>query len=152
MKKLVIANRGAGGIGKSASVKAVYYLLKNRGYHSILEEWQYEAETGDIKAIFDIRGVKVGIESQGDPGYDMKEAMEELVEAGCEIIVTACRTKSDTYHKVTDYLGDENGYDILWAAHYVYLAPNADDTRDLLNARYAQQVLQLIEDRIADKL
>lgn len=148
MKKLVIANRGAGGIGKSSSVKAVYNLLKSKGYPLFSEEWQ----GGDIKAIFDIKGVKVGIESQGDPRYDMEKTMEEFVEAGCDIIITACRTKSDTYHKVTNYLGEENGYDILWAAHYVYQAPNADDALDLLNARYAQQVLQLIEDRIADKL
>ena len=148
MNKLVIANRGAGGIGKSASVKAVYYLLKSKGYLLISETWQYEEEIGDIKAIFDINGVKVGIESQGDPGYDMEKTMEEFVEVGCDIIVTACRTKSDTYHKVTDYLCEEKGYDILWAAHYVYQAPVADGTRNLLNARYAQQVLQLIEDHI----
>lgn len=148
MNKLVIANRGAGGIGKSASVKAVYYLLKSKGYQLISETWQYEEEIGDIKAIFDINGVKVGIESQGDPGYDMEKTMEEFVGTNCDIIITSCRTRLDTYHKVTDYLGEENGYDILWAAHYVYQAPGADKTRALLNSRYAQQMYQLIQDRI----
>ena len=147
MKKLVIANRRAGGIGKSASVKAVYDRLISKGYTLITKEPQ----GGDIKAIFDINGVKVGIESQGDPRYDMEKTMEEFVEVGCDIIVTACRTKSDTYLKVIDYLGKENGYDILWAAHYVYQSPGADNTRDLLNTRYAQQVFQLIEERIAGK-
>ena len=79
MNKLVIANRGAGGIGKSTSVKAVYYLLKSKGYQLISETWQYEEEIGDIKAIFDINGVKVGIESQGDPGYDMERLWRNLL-------------------------------------------------------------------------
>lgn len=144
MNKLVIANRGAGYIGKSSSVRSVYQLLKDNGHKLLVEEWQGE----DIKAIFDINGVKVGIESQGDPGYDMEKTMEEFVGTNCDIIITSCRTRLDTYHKVTDYLGEENGYDILWAAHYVYQAPGADKTRALLNARYAQQVYQLIQDRI----
>lgn len=144
MNKLVIANRGAGYIGKSSSVRAVYQLLKDKGYKLLVEEWQGE----DIKAIFEVDGVKVGVESQGDPSSQMGETMEKYVEAGCDIIVTACRTKSDTYHKVTDYLGEENGYDVLWAAHYVYQAPFADESRALLNDRYAQQVYQLIQDRI----
>ncbi len=144
INKLVIANRGAGYIGKSSSVRSVYQLLKDNGHKLLVEEWQGE----DIKAIFDINGVKVGIESQGDPGYDMEKTMEEFVGTNCDIIITSCRTRLDTYHKVTDYLGEENGYDILWAAHYVYQAPEADESRALLNARYAQQVYQLIQDRI----
>ena len=144
MNKLVIANRGAGYIGKSSSVRAVYQLLKDKGHKLLVEEWQGE----DIKAIFEVDGVKVGVESQGDPSSQMGETMEKYVEAGCDIIVTVCRTKSDTYHKVTDYLGEENGYDVLWAAHYVYQAPFADESRTLLNDRYAQQVYQLIQDRI----
>lgn len=144
MKKLVIANRGAGYIGKSSSVRAVYHLLKDKGHKLLVEEWQGE----DIKAIFEVNGVKVGVESQGDPSSQMGETMEKYVEAGCDIIVTACRTKSDTYHKVIDYLGEENGYDVLWAAHYVYQSPFVDESRVLLNDRYAQQVYQLIQDRI----
>lgn len=147
MRKLVIANRGAGYIGKSSSIKAVYQLLKEKGHKQLVEEWQGE----DIKAIFEIDGVKVGIESQGDPDSQMEPTMEAFVNTGCEIIVTACRTKSYTYEKVWKYLGEENGYDVLWAAHYVY-NPNADETRALLNARYAQQVYQLIEDRINETI
>lgn len=149
MRKLVIANRGAGQIGKSASILAVYHLLKERGFKPILEEWQYEYENGDIKAIFEINDVKVGIESQGDPGCEMEAAMEEFVEKGCEIIVAACRTKSDTYEKVRTYLGVEKGYDVLWCAHYVYPREKADSTWRILNKAYAEQVLELIQDRIA---
>ena len=144
MRKLVIADRGTGQIGKSSSVKAVYQLIKDEGHKLLVEEWQ----GADIKAIFQIDGVKVGIESQGDPSTIMEETMEEFVKTGCDIIVTACRTKWGTYDKVALYLGNDYGYDILWAAHYVYQVAGADETRDLLNARYARQVYQLIQDRI----
>ena len=150
MRKLVIANRGAGGIGKSASIKAVYALLKEKGFQAVLEEWQYQ-EDSDIKAIFDIKGVKVGIESQGDPECDMERTMEEFVKDGCGIIVTACRTKSTTFKAVKEFLGEKNQYDILWLAHYVYQAPRADLIRDSFNKAYAEHVLQLIEDRINNK-
>ena len=149
MRKLVIANRGVGQIGKSASILAVYHLLKERGFKTILETWQYEYENGDIKAIFDINGVKVGIESQGDPGCDMEDSMEEFVAKGCEIIVAACRTRSDTFEKVRDYLGAENNYDILWCAHYVYQGGDAIVIRETLNKVYAEHVLKLVLDRIA---
>ena len=152
MRKLVVANRGVGQIGKSASILAVYHLLKDRGFKTILETWQYEYENGDIKAIFDINGVKVGIESQGDPNCEMEDAMEEFVAEGCEIIVTACRTKSATYEKVRDYLGAKNNYDILWCAHYVYHGVGADVVKDTLNEVYAEHVLKLIQDRIAGVL
>lgn len=144
MNKLVIANRGTSEIGKSSAIKAVISLLEGKGYSVIKKDLQ----GWDIKAIFIIDGIRVGIESQGDPTSKMEETMEEFVNAGCDIIVTSCRTKWSTYDKVVNYLGEENGYDVLWAAHYVYQVPNADGIRDLLNARYAQQVHQLIMDRI----
>lgn len=148
MKKLVIANRGASEIGKSAAVKCVYNLLKKKGFETIKEIWQYK-EDADIKAVFIINGVKVGVESQGDPGCDMEKTMEEFVNDGCEIIITACRTRSDTYRKVKDYLGTEKQFDIIWYAHYVYQAMGQDSTRQKLNRKYAQQVVELIEKRIA---
>lgn len=147
MKKLVIANRGAAWIGKSAAIIEVYSLLKSMGYKILLEERQ----RGDIKAIFEIGEIKVGIESLGDPGCEMEDTMEEFVNRGCEIIVTACRTKSDTFKKVTEYLGVQNGYDILWCAHYVYKAPFSEKTQRVFNQIYAKNVVQIIEGRICGR-
>lgn len=107
MRKLVIANRGVGGIGKSSAIKAVWQLLKDKGYKPDVEVWQ----RGDIMAVFDINNVKIGISSQGDPGSCMKENMELFEDKfECGIIVTSCRMKGDTYHKVTDYLGEKKHY------------------------------------------
>lgn len=147
MKKLVIANRGAGGIGKSSAIIAVYQELKHIGYKADEEVWQ----GGDIKAIFDVNDVKVGISSQGDPNSCMEPNMESFVETDCDIIITACRMKGETYRKVTDYLGKKNDYDIIWYGHFVYQVSGADKVRKTFNKAYAEQVVKRIEDRIAGK-
>lgn len=148
MKKLVIANRGCGGLGKSSAVKSVYYLLKSEGYEPELEVWQGWEEYGDIKAIFLIKGVKVGIESQGDPDSKMEGTIDEFIERGCEIIVTACRTKGSTFTKVRDYLGKELGFDIIWSAHDVFPGQTDQNILNKLNNNYAQRVKGIIDGRI----
>ena len=147
MRKLVIANRGAGGIGKSSAIKAVYWLIKkDMGIEPDVEVWQGD----DIMAVFDINDVKIGISSQGDPGSCMKENMELFEDKfECGIIVTACRMKGDTYHKVTDYLGEKKHYDIIWYGHYVYQVSGAEEIQEIFNQRYAEQVVKLVEERIA---
>ena len=147
MRKLVIANRGVGGIGKSSAIKAVYKLLKDKGYNPDEEVWQGD----DIKAIFKIDGVKIGISSQGDPGSCMKDNIKDFVKKGCEIIVTACRMKGDTYRKVYYELGEEQDYDIIWYGHYVYQVLKAEEIHKIFNMRYAEQVVRLIEERINGK-
>ena len=150
MRKLVIANRGTRNTGKTSSIKEVYYLLKSKGYRPLLEEWQYE-EGRDIKAIFDVNGVKVGIESQGDQGYDMETTMDAFIEAGCEIIVTACWMQGNTYRKVYKNMGEDLDYDIIWYGHFVYQVLGAEEVQKTFNWRYAEQVVRLIEERIEGK-
>lgn len=148
MRRLVIADRGCGGIGKSTAIKSVYSLLKSEGYKLELEEWQGWDESGDIKAIFNIDGVKVGIESQGDPDSKMEKTIDSFIEEGCEIIVTACRTKGDTYTKVRDYLGKDLGFDIIWSAHDVFHGQADASVLDNLNKNYAVRIKGIIEGRI----
>ena len=45
--------------------------------------------TIDVKAIMDINGHKVGIESQGDPNGRLKESLSDFVKAKCSIIICA---------------------------------------------------------------
>jgi hypothetical protein len=148
MKRLVIANRGCGGLGKSSAVRSLFYLLKREGYELEQEEWQGWEEYGDIKAIFLINGVKVGIESQGDPDSKMEGTIDEFIERGCEIIVTACRTKGSTFIKVRDYLGKELGFDIIWSAHDVFPGQTDQNILNKLNDNYAQRVKGIIDGRI----
>lgn len=143
MNKLVIANTGTAYQGKSTSVKEVFKLIASRypGNIKIINP----LESGDVKAIIEVQGVLVGIESQGDPNSRMFDSLKDFRKAGCEIIVIACRTYGETY-KAVDGMHN-HGYQVIWTAN----DKNWDDDSivDYLNARYAEHVLQLIEDRIA---
>lgn len=61
-------------------------------------------------------------------------------------MVIACRTYGETYKAVNDM--QQHGYQVIWTAN----DKNWDEKIivDYLNVHYAQHVLQLIEDRIAN--
>lgn len=145
MRKLVIANRGTDGIGKSSAIKAVYHLLKGKGYKAIEEKWQGE----DIKAIFIVEDVKVGISSQGNPESYMKDILTDFVETGCGIIVTACQMDGDVCYTAIDHLAVEQDYVIIWYAHY--RVSGDEELQKRFNGIYSEQVVKLIEGHISGK-
>lgn len=147
MKRLVIANKGCSNLGKSASIKKVYELLGSK-YENVF----FEPQGGDVSAIFVIDGYKVGIESQGDPGFDMENTIKFFVNEGCEIIVTACRTKGTTFTTVRDYLGEEEGFDIIWSANDEFRNYSNQSVLDQLNENYAKRVIGIILGRIQGKI
>ena len=62
--RTIIAVRGVANQGKSASIKIVYSLLRELYPAAKIEELNIGV---DITVVITIDGVKVGIESQGDP-------------------------------------------------------------------------------------
>lgn len=144
MNKLVIANSHKEKHGKSSSVKEVFNQLSTKYPANV----RVIINDGDIKAIIEVKGIKVGIESQGDPNSRMPQSMDDFVAAGCDIIVTACRTKWTTYDKVDIDLRS-NRYDIIWTSNDKYYDKFNTHVINILNDRYAKRIIQLIEDRIA---
>ena len=142
-RKYIIVNRGRTQRGKTPSIKLVFEILAKEYPH-----YQYPVDGDDIKAIIDIDGVKVGIESQGDPGYRMEESMDEFEAIGCDIIYTAARPMGPTYDKVFE-MNTWYGYEILldenprpyYDSRYTIFD---DGTLDMMNQLYAQQTAQLI--------
>lgn len=67
MKNTILALKGTAKSGKSTTIRKVYEMLKSEydGEMSIIVE---HAGDVDIKVILVVKGVKIGIESQGDPG------------------------------------------------------------------------------------
>lgn len=59
----------------------------------------------------------------------MESTMAPYVKSGCKIIVTACRTIGNIYNNVKDYLGRDDGFDILWLTHRIYDGESADEVR-----------------------
>lgn len=145
MNKLVIVNYGSGNKGKSTSVKEVYKLLSAcyPQHVTII----HPMESGDVKALIDVNGVLVGIESQGDPNSRLKNSLSDFLEFGCQIIVAACRSYGDTAKAIDDM--HKYGYQVIWSSNDKNW--DEDTIVDYLNAKYAEYVLQLIEDRINNK-
>lgn len=144
MNKLIIANTGIGNQGKSSSIKEVYNLLVSRYPDNV--QIIHPVESGDVKAIVDVKGVRIGIESQGDPNSRMFQSLQDFLKAGCDIVVIACRTYGETYKAVNDM--HQYDYQVIWTAN----DKNREEKSivDYLNMHYAQHILQLIEDRIAN--
>lgn len=145
MNKLVIANIGVGNRGKSTSIKECFKLLSSRYPKNV--SIIHALKSGDVKAIVDVNGTLVGIESQGDPNSRMPKSLIGFHKAGCDIIVIACRTSGETYDAVKNM--SKYGYQVVWAAN----DKNWDDAHivDYLNVEFAEHIVQLIEDRIAGK-
>ena len=146
MDKLVIANIGTAYTGKSSSVKEVFSLLATRYPNNITIF--HSLESGDVKAIIDVQGVQIGIESQGDPNSRLFQSLDDFQRIGCSIIVTACRTYGRTTCAVEEM--HQYGYRIIWSPH----DKSWDDSKikNYLNSRYAEHIVQIIEDWIDGKL
>ena len=140
-RKFIIANLGHAGVGKSPSIKKVYNILAARYPHNLMISGY------DIKGTITINGILVGIESQGDPGCRMPVSMDEFVAMGCNIIYTACRTRSTTLNKVFE-LHRLHGYEVIYAPNprTYYKKVISDASYEKMNDVYAEGLANIIED------
>ena len=107
MKK-VIALWGCSNVGKSSTIKQVCELLLARYPKA---EKEYGIFRVDIRVVLTINGVKVGIESQGDPSSRLPESLSLFVKLGCKVIVCATRTKGQTVDAVNKL---KPNYETVW--------------------------------------
>ena len=96
MPKTVICFWGAGNIGKTESVRALWEKL-DTSHKPPLHEINR-----DICATVDFEGIRVGISSLGDPDSGQEMWLDELVGKECDIIVCASRTKGRTVRAVEE--------------------------------------------------
>ena len=141
MQKLVIANWGVGEQGKSSSVKAVFALMSEKYPNNAL------INNGDVKATVQIGNVLVGIESQGDPNSRQGESLKDFLDMGCDIIVCASRSYGVTCENIKEL--KKHGYLVVWTQN-----DRTDDEtmHDYLNLKYAERVVEMIEDRIEGRM
>lgn len=159
--KIVIANSGFAYTGKSTSIRYVYELLSSRYHPNIIEPKEGYNPNQDVKAIIDIpqsdgHMVKVGIESQGDPGSRQMKSIDEFVNNGCEIILVACRVKGTTKTKVLSL--QRNDWQVIWFKNSIMKVDGANQSsttpplrtqdtqlQERLSRDYAFYVASLIE-------
>ncbi len=94
MKKKIIGLFGAAKVGKSTTINKVYDILTQK--YDYTEIGQSLLQYKDIRVVIVINGIKIGIESQGDPNSRLKESLDIFVKVGCDIIVCATRTSGMT--------------------------------------------------------
>ncbi|HID82787.1 MAG TPA: hypothetical protein EYH06_07515 [Chromatiales bacterium] len=102
----IIALKGRGNSGKTQTIKAVFKNLKIK--YPSAKITILEPNTTEIKIIIDINGIKVGLESQGDPNSRLKQSLSDFSNAKCDIIICATRTSGMTVQWVNSYSSQYN--------------------------------------------
>lgn len=116
MRKSIVIVAGKEKTGKSSAIKMVWDELRRRHPSST---FHLEKSDGDILACITIGKVKIGIESQGDPGSRIFNTLELLMDskhsklASCDIIVCASRTRGKVKTHISN-LSNRYDYRRLW--------------------------------------
>lgn len=152
--KIVIANWGMSNEGKSTSIRYAFEVLQARyNYTVLLPATGIYDPAQDVKAIIEIPQpnghiVKVGIESQGDPGTKacparITQSIKDFIASNCEIMLVACRTKGDTIGAV--YYLRSLQWQIIWFDNSTMWVDSKNNRTDASGSRLAQQDKQLQE-------
>lgn len=151
MEKLFIFDSNPGDVGKSRCIKAIFHVLKNRwengeidlGYKVLKGSDKFENKQ-DLKVLIEYCGVKIGLESQGDPGSRLVNSIEEFIKTyESEIIICACRTKGKDARTIKR-LCKKEGYVFMPAPHMV--VKNQDKSLyDCIAENYANGVIAAID-------
>lgn len=140
-KKLIIAVYGRQDEGKSETIRRVYDLLMQTKPTPVLDREVPIA--GDILVILTMaNGLRIGIESQGDPKSRMiyERTVRHLAELNCDIIICASRTRGETVWEV-DIIANEFGYSTLWISSYFGAFLN----HSFLNDQLAHSITNIVQ-------
>ena len=135
----IIANFGEGETGKSDSIKRVYEKLMN-----------VKEDRKDICEVVTINGVKIGIASDGDTQAIVRDNLNFLTDADCQIILTACRSNHDSVVLLNEY---KNEYKYrIWRTSNARIYENGTNPRvapkgiqTRFNENWATEIANLIE-------
>ncbi len=147
MKKTIITIYGRKDEGKSTTIRAVFKLLMETTPTPILD--RKVSNKGDILVIMIFKNIKIGFESQGDPGSRMitKGTLKALTQNECDIIICASRTSGDIVQLINK-VAREYKYNTLRLSSYYSPSLNKKG----LNEIAATSVIKVIESLIENKL
>lgn len=135
-EKIIICLYAPSDKGKTKSIRRVHELLGG--------DAEVRANSYDIVDELDYKGVKIGIESAGDPDSEQAEAIEKLMNAGCPIIIAASRTRGVTVDVVID-LSNQYGYTIIWISPLYGHSPLTDASYIPFADANAKEVVEIID-------
>lgn len=99
MKKIV-ALQDKGNSGKTMTVKLVFDKLKAKYPAASVNIYKCNP---DIKVVMNINGIKIGIESRGDPNSRLKKSLSFFVNEKCAIIICSARLRGMTVDWINEY-------------------------------------------------
>lgn len=146
MKKL-IAVWGVANAGKSASIKMAYEMIKATyplADIDMLSSWE---ESVDISRIITIGNAKIGLESQGDPGTEMrllKRSLPRFAQVGCQLIICPTRTRGATVDGVKTF-ARRHDYKVSWHRKERIFSP--DERRDS-NQATAEEIMKAVRNLV----
>ena len=112
MKKLLCV-WGASNYGKTSSIMEFDSLLNQNFGKNILQIHSLGNSPDDIRRIYKIGKITIGIESRGDPNSRQKSSLSLFGKNNCDIIVCSSRTKGETIANVYNFC-KRKGYDLYW--------------------------------------
>jgi ABC-type dipeptide/oligopeptide/nickel transport system ATPase component len=131
----IYALQGISGCGKSKTINLVYEKLVKK-YNVQPEQIQvFYSDWGDedIDIIMSgVNGMKIGMESKGDPNSRLEESLEYFEEEGCGIIFCACRTDGMTVR----WINERTNYGHEFIPQIPVDAPAMQDQRNNAMALY----------------
>jgi hypothetical protein len=97
----LFALQGTGNCGKSTTLIHLYHTIQAK--YPTATTQSLHIGTRDIAVIMrGVKGLVIGIESQGDPNSRLQKSLSTLTAAMCDIIFCACRTNGMTVGWVND--------------------------------------------------
>ena len=103
----IYALQGKKDTGKSTTLKALATTLQTK-YPTATVQTIHNGKA-DIAIIMNgVNGFIVGIESQGDPNSRLQKTLDTFVNANCDIIFCACRTRGMTVEWINALSGQYN--------------------------------------------
>jgi hypothetical protein len=144
--KTIITVYDAGNRGKSSTLIALGNLLLTT-YDKVMTVNKLDPKeqpiTEDFTLVVQIGRKKIGIESMGDPGTELRDRLQELVNSQCDIIFCSARTRGETVDDV-NVIADENGYQGIWTSPYLFLEGTEEQCL-FLNQLSAKHLLDLLQ-------
>ena len=117
----LIAVRGRASVGKTSTIIEVrQQLLKQEGIAEI-DHVKTGNRAGDFWAVLQGKHRRIGIASEGDREDLLSDHLDRMIEAGCDVIVCATRTRGAT---VSCIEGLRNRFAIEW----IEKSPSNPDT------------------------
>ncbi len=144
MNNAIIAVYGRSKEGKSTTAQNVCRLLisgfPTAPYANLITPGLAIDYTADILVTIQIGGIKIGIESQGDPYGRMFKTIEQLAKIEkCDIIICTTRTSGATVNEV-DRVANIYSFHTIWISSFYSPTLN----QSILNMQAAENILVVI--------